>query len=681
MGRMNLMQRVSTAISVGLRVLRGTAAEDWNAWFGTASMRGLKTKAGTAINETSAMTISALYAALNFLGGVVASLPLRLRRNLPGGGSESATEHPLYGRLHAKANDSGLTAWQWIYSSLLHKYLWGNWWTWINRANFEMTPLMPDRTWIDARAPRIVHTRDNNGIELPLLDRRDVLLIPHISLGGVTGKGIVHYARESLGLMKAQDEFASGYFGSGIKAGGFVEADTNLNEETRIGLQKDFNEKYNGLGQAWKAIFLTGGAKWKPNELDAQKAQALESRQFSIAEISRWTGLSPHLLHDLSRATFSNIEELDLALVVFTLTPIVTQIEQAMNATFLDDRERAAGYYVKFDLKGLLRGNLQARTAFYTAMLDRGVYNADDVLALEDMNPQPGGLGRAYMLPLNMVNKSMIVGNTVPLNIDPSRMRNVTPSRIGIAAPQRYIAQRSSAQRRRITLAYTPLWESYAKDLLEQEAEAVHAGVRDWLANGLKAEFVTWLSTFYDSFRERIDKLSAPLLSSYAEAILPIAEQEAGSEADLKAQMDSFLSAKGGYRETFVLRHVRHSRGALAGAVTDAEDPEAAAEAVLEEWQEVRPEKLRMHECIRAENAFARNVFILSGITKLRWVAYGKSCPYCQALDGKVIEIQGSFLEPGDFQPDGAEEPLKVTSIRRHPPAHGGCDCSIEASL
>ena len=679
MGRMSLVKRVSTGVSTAIRIIRGTAAEDWTAYFGTGSMR-TKTKAGTRVNEYGALTISALFAALNFLGGVVASLPLRIRRTLPAGGSEPATDHPLYDRLHAKANDSGLTAWQWIYTSLFHKYLWGNWWTWLNRGSMDLTILLPDRTSLDPDE-RAVITHDVQGMRLPLIDRRDVLLIPHISLGGVMGKGIVHYARESLGLIKAQEEFASGFFGHGIKAGGFVEypPETAPKEDVRKGLQEDFNTKYAKLGESWKAIFLTAGGKWKPNEIDATKAQTLESRQFSIAEISRWTGLSPHLLHDLSRATFSNIEELDLALVVFTLTPIVTQIEQAMNVVFFNERERQT-LYVKFDLKGLLRGNLQARSQFYKEMLDRGVFNADNVLDLEDMNPQPDGLGKVYTLPLNMMNKKMIVG-TQPLSLKVESIRDVTPPRAGIAAPQRFVAQRTSAHRRRITIAYNPLWEAYAKQLLEEEAEGIRAGVRDWLSNNLVAEFVTWLGTFYDGFRDQINAQSAPLLSSYAEAILPIAEEEVGSDADLKAQMDAFLSGADGYHDTFVRRHLRHSQGSLRAAVTEAEDPEAAAEEVLEGWQELRPERLRLHESIRAESAFARNVFVLAGVTKLVSVSYGKSCPYCLALDGKVIEIQGAFLEPGDFQPEGAERPLTVTSIRRHPPYHDGCDCGIEASM
>jgi HK97 family phage portal protein len=639
-----------------------------------------KTRAGTNINEKSAMTISALYAALNFIGGVVASLPLRVRRVLPAGGSEPAVDHPLYDRLRAKPNSSGLTAWQWTYSSLLHKYLWGNWWTAVERPNMELTPLLPDRTYIDIRQPELVHTRDNNSKEI-LLPRGDVLLIPHVSMTGATGKGIVHYARESLGLIKAQDNFASQFFGAGIKGGGFVEIASGMKEENRKGLQNDFNEMYGQLGESWKAIFLTGGAKWHPNELDASKAQALESRLFSVAEISRWTGLPPHLLHDLSRATFNNIEELDLALVVFVLTPIVTQIEQAMNVTFFSERERRE-YYVKFELKGLLRGNLQARSGFYKDMLDRGVFNADNVLELEDMNPQPIGLGQIYMAPLNMVNKRMILG-TQPLQLKmaPPPLRDVTPKRARISAPGNIVFQRSSALRRKITIAYTKQWEAYAAQLLEEEIEAVRPGIEQWLGERSAGEFATWLDTLYLDFAKRIDELAAPLLSSYADAVLPIAQQEIGNDQDLEPQMQSFLSGAGGYRETFVRRHIKHSRGSLVTAVTDAEDPEAAAEEVLEDWLAARPERLRLHESIRSESAFARNVFVLGGIMMVRWVAYGKSCPYCLALDGMVVGIEEPFLSPGNFQPDGADKPLAVTSVRRHPPAHAGCDCGLEASF
>lgn len=664
---MNLLQRIA------LKVLRGTAHEDWMAYYGPRN--GRRTKAGPPISETSAMTISALYAALNFIAGVVASLPLRVYRNLRDGGKERALDHPLYDRLHTKANSTGLTAWQWVYTSILHKYLWGNWWTHAPR-DLELTPLLPDRTWIDPRTPMFVRTRDNTGSEV-ILDRRDVLLIPHVSLGGVTGRGVIHYARESLGLIKAQDEFASSFFGSGVKAGGFVQVPhgVTMDEKTREGLQKDFNEKYANLGESWKAIFLSGGAEWKPNEIDAQKAQALESRQFSIAEVSRWTGLSPHLLHDLSRATFNNIEELDLALVTFTLTPIVTQIEQAMNVTFFDDAQRQE-FYVKFELKGLLRGNLQARTQFYREMLDRGVFTADDVLELEDMNPQPDGLGQVYLVPLNMVNKRAVAG-PAPVLLEPGRMRNVTPGRLGISAPGRVVLQRSSALRRKLTIAYGKQWEAYTTRVVEEETRQLREGIKEWITERSAVEFVAWLEKFYDGFRERIGKLSAPLLTSYAGAILPVALEEVASEADVSPQYDAFVAE---YREGFVRRHIGRSRSELTAAVADVEDAGASAEELLQRWEESRPGIIQMHESIRAESAFARSAFALAGITKIRAVTYNHNCPYCEALDGRVIGMDEAFLSEGEFWPEGAERPLIVTSTHRHPPFHQGCDCGIEAS-
>jgi len=672
MGGMSLVKRVSTAF----RVLRGTAAEDWMAYFG--SNGGRKTKAGTVMHQTSAMTISALYAALNFIGGVMASLPLRVRRTLPTGGSEPAIDHPLYNRLHAKPNDSGLTAWQWIYTSLLHKYLWGNWWTAVNRrGGFELTPLLPDRTLIDIRAPGLVKTHDNNHMEITL-DRRDVLLIPHVSLGGVMGKGIVHYARESLGLIKAQDEFASTFFGSGVKAGGFVQVPTGqeMKEETRKGLQEDFNKKYGELGESWKAIFLTGGAEWNPNEIDAKKAQALESRQFSIAEVSRWTGLPPHLLHDLSHATYSNIEELDLALKMFVIVPNATQIEQAMNITFFDDRELAAGYFAKFELKGLERGNLEARTAFYTAMLDRGVFHADNVLALEDMNPQPDGLGKVYVMPLNMMNKKMVVGS-ISLELQPARMRDVSPSRAAISVSRTVLRGLISAERKRLTARYAIKWGEYSERLIADEAAALRVGIKQWLSERSAAEFVTWLGTFYDEFYSHIDEQVSPLLVQYSTDIIPVVLKEISSDADLTVEMQRFLAD---YRDGIVRRHIEHSSGQLAAALRDSEDAAIAAEETLQEWESARADRIRLHESVRSEGAFARAVFIGAGITKLVWSASPDSCPYCAALNGVVVGIEEPFVSEGDFQPEDVDRPLTITSTHRHPPLHAGCVCSIEAS-
>ena len=135
-----------------------------------------------------------------------------------------------------------------------------------------------------------------------------------------------------------------------------------------------------------------------------------------------------------------------IELVVYSLLSLTTQIEQSMNIAFFDEKERK-DHYIKFELKGLLRGDIKTRTEFYRAMLDRGVFNADDVLDLEDMNVQPKGIGKVYLVPLNMLNKEQVVG------LQQLTIENKDKSSIEKSAVQIF-QKRSSALRRKITISY-----------------------------------------------------------------------------------------------------------------------------------------------------------------------------------------------------------------------------------
>jgi HK97 family phage portal protein len=666
-----LIRRISNAIKA-FRSFEDYDEKKWQDW-----VRGPLTKAGTRVNEVSSLNISAVYAAVNFIASTIASLPKVIFRRIPSGGRVKAYEHPLYDRLHNKPNGSNMTAWQWIYTQLIHKYLWGNWYTYLDfksHQNRGLIPLLPDRTYQDPTDDSVYITHKKDGTQLRFPDSQ-ILHIPHFSLDGVKGKGVVHYARESLGITKALDEYAGHFFGNGTHQGGFVEIQGVMDDETRKGLQADFNEKYRGLGEAWKVIFLTGDAKFKPNEIDLARSQALESRQFSVLEVSRWLNLPPHVLRELTHATFSNIEEQALELVIYSLMPITTQIEQAMNIAFFDDEEREK-HYVKFELKGLLRGDLKARTEFYNAMLDRGVFNADMVLDLEDMNPQPDGLGQLYILPLNMVNKKLVV-SPQPLTIEAPRGAPETKRQT-----VQIVERRSGALRRKITIAYKKQFDSYGEKIIAEEVNAVRKAAKETLGARNMVDFLAWLDEFYPEFSKTIDTLAAPLLTSYSDAILPVALEEIASEANISAQYQAFQRE---YREYFVDRHVKSSTGQLKSIVSNAqENDEDIAEVVeqrLTEWEEKRGAKITMRESIRAESAFTRAAFAGAGISKIRSVSYGKSCPYCLALDGKIIGIDEYFLTKGEFQPDGADEPLIVTGNCSHPPYHDGCDCGIDAGI
>jgi len=678
---MKLTKRISRAI----RALRADDPGFDDKWW---EIHDNMTKAGTQVGEVSSLSISAVFAAMNILAGTVASLPKVVYRRLRTGGKERAFDHPLYDRLHNKPNDSGLTAWQWIYTSLFHKYLWGNWYTFIDRpshGNLRLMPLLPDRTWRDAANPDLYITKTNGKqVKLP---RSQMLHIPHISLAGFSGKGVIHYARESLGITKAMDEFAAGFFGHGTHPGGFVEIEGSMDDATRKSLQKEFNELYGGLGNIWKVIFMKN-SKFEPLEVDAEKAQALQSRQFGVVEVARWLNLPPHILRDLTRATYSNIEEQGIDLVVYSLLPLTTQIEQEMNIVFFDDAERK-DHLVKFELKGLLQGDIKTRTEFYKAMLDRGVFNADTVLDLEDMNPQPNQLGQSYFMPLNMVNKEMVVSSK-PTGIQGRSpiimLLNPNNNQLSFPETQRQLVlpeSRSISLRRRLTNAYKKKFDGYGQEVVGRETEAILAAIKETLSGRDTVEFLQWLDEFYESFGQEVDSLAAPLLSSYADAILPVAQDEINSDLDISTSYQSFEKD---YQGSLVERHLQSSKGQLRAVVIDAQKAEESeAEAVeerLAEWEEKRPGKISMRESIRGENAFARSVFALSGIVKIMSVALGsKPCPFCVALDGTIIGIDQVFLPKGDFQPDGAEAPLTVTHSCSHPPYHDGCECGLVASF
>ena len=195
-------------------------------------------------------------------------------------------------------------------------------------------------------------------------------------------------------------------------------------------------------------------------------------------------------------------------------------------------------------------------------------------------------------------------------------------------------------------------------------------------------EFNNWLENYYRDFGKEIDTLAAPLITDYAAAVLPVAQDEINSDFDISPQYQDFQRE---YKDYFIARYVKSSDGQLRAIARDAQEAgENEAEAIeqrLTEWEEKRPDKITMRETVRAENAFARSVFALSGISKIRSIAYGTNCPYCQALDGMVIGIDSFFLTKGNFQPEGAKEPLTVTSNCSHPPFHSGCDCGITANI
>jgi len=289
-------------------------------------------------------------------------------------------------------------------------------------------------------------------------------------------------------------------------------------------------------------------------------------------------------------------------------------------------------------------------------------------------------------LPLNMINKERAVTEELPT---PEEEMQAERIRAGLEIKREFemerrarqlVQKRTAALRRKITIAYKTKFEAYGKKIITAEVKAIRKAIKEMLGEKGATELQVWMDRFYPTFSERVDIASAPLLTSYADAIQPIALQEIGSEVDVSVQYNRFTAD---YRESFVKRHVDGSQGQLRAVIKDAEEQHLDVTEALEErltgWEEKRPSKIAERESIRAENAFTRSVFALAGITQLISMSGGKPCPFCEELSGKVVGIEQPFLSAGPFQPDGAAGPLNITSNHFHPPYHDGCECGIMA--
>lgn len=689
--------RMGARVRSAVNALRGQpmSFDEWMHISGNAFDAAGPSMAGPEVNAKTAMTLSAIFAAVNFYALTFAALPKVIyKKRADGKGRERAVDHPLYDRFKLKPNESEMTAFDLTYAQMAHKMLLGKFCTWVRGntyQNRELIMLNPLKTFRDHENPNIYKTVFNGKTtEIPSWQ---IIEVPHVTLDGQRGRGILHFARDSLGISLSLEEFAGRFFKQGTHTGGIVELTGKSDVAERKRVEASFNEKYSGLGKSWRTVFLQNG-KYHKDQSTPEQSQALESRKFSVEEAARWTNLPPHVLKDLSRATFSNIEHQGIELVTYSIMPIATQLEQAYDIGFFDAQERK-DHYTKFELKGLLRGDMKTRSEFYRMMLDRGVYNADHVLELEDENPQPDGLGQMFTLPMNVVDKKDIrdglsgSGSLMREKVLGSQERS---SRLATTEPRdtsRYPVETRSSHatsglnaRRQLSSRYERKFEQFAESVVAEEVDAVRAKVKSKLRGDSLDAFLADIDSFYESFRDRVVSRAQPIIDSYAHDLLPLALEESGSEEEQEQIIESFESFESEYIDNVAKRHIDSSVGQIKALAEDlqnqGEDIADGVEGRLDEWSERRPGKIVMHELDRAENAFSRQTWILTGVTKLMSVAYGSdTCPYCNALDGKVVGIEEAFLDGTPFQPDGAEAPLQTNGPRRHAPYHDGCVCGI----
>lgn len=366
---------------------------------------GYASSAGVEINEQTSLSCMAVYAAVRLLSETVGSLPGHVMRQTDVG-KEKALSHPLYALIHEQPNPEQ-TAMEWRETAMCHLLLRGNHYSEKQYDNggrlIALWPIHPDRVAIERaspNAPLIYRVSLPGGGEVRLGTDR-ILHLRGLGSNGITGWSPIAVARQTIGLAIAAQEYGARLFKNDTRPGGVLEHPGKLNPEAYKRLRASVEEQHQGLSNAHRMMILEEGMKWNQIGINPDDAQFLESRKFSVSEIARMFSIPPHFLRDLDRATFSNIEQQAIEFVMYTLRPWVIRFEQRFKIELLSPQDRVT-HFIKFNVDGLLRGDIASRYNAYHVAKQDGWINADEIRELEDLNPIPGGLGQDYWQPVNI---------------------------------------------------------------------------------------------------------------------------------------------------------------------------------------------------------------------------------------------------------------------------------------
>lgn len=351
------------------------------------------------------MQVSAVFACVRIIAETVASLPLNVYERLPDGGKTRAPTHPLYSVLHSYGNDE-MTAFSVRELLQTHLCLYGNAFAEIEYDAAGrirgLWPLRPDRVtpFRTPDGPIAYQVTLPNGQQV-ILPKDRIFSIVGFGGDGIKGASVLQMARESIALSIATERYGAKFFGNGARPGGVLEHPATMSQEAQDRLRSSWNEMHSGLDRAHRIAILEEGMSYKAIGLPPEDSQFLETRKFQIGEIARIFRIPPHMIGDLERATFSNIEHQSIEFVVHCIRPWLVRWEQSIQQQLFSDRDRPR-YFAEFNVDGLLRGDIKSRYEAYAIGRQNGWLSANMILTMENMDPI-GPDGDIYLVPLNMV--------------------------------------------------------------------------------------------------------------------------------------------------------------------------------------------------------------------------------------------------------------------------------------
>lgn len=379
---------------------------------------GHSTYAGEIVNQDSAMRVTAVWACVKLVSETLASLPLVLFKE-QGEGRQRAKDHSLYWIFRDGPNPYQDIV-QFCETMMIHALLRGNAYARIyfdNRGRVsELYIFPPDSITPVVENGQVFYDTTKDG-QTFRLKHTNVFHLRGPSLDGLIGMSPIDFAKETVGAAQAMVKHGGGVWKNGARIGGVLTHPGKLTPAGLQNLKSSWNSQSTGPTNSGGTAILENGVKYESITMTFEQSQYIEQRKLSRADIASIFHVPPHMIGDLERATFSNIEQQSLEFVTYTLRPWFVRWEAAIKSRLLNDDERKI-YKAEFNADALLRGDFLSRQNGLAIQRQNGIINIDEWRALENRNPLPDNAGQEYLVPMNMH----------PAGTDPEPQSEPTPT-------------------------------------------------------------------------------------------------------------------------------------------------------------------------------------------------------------------------------------------------------------
>ena len=356
-----------------------------------------------SFDTDKALTLTAVWCAIRLLSESVSSLPISVYTKRNNGDKLEDTKSPIYKLIKYKPNyyQNKITFFEFIMLSICTD---GNGYAQIVRNNsgtpVQLLCIDPEKVTVVVNNNELFYQVNDGRV----LDSADMLHIKTITDDGVTGLSPIDQCAKALKWSESLEEFGSTFFSNGAKPSSILQTDRALSDTALQRLKTSFNNNYGNLKNSNSTIVLEEGLSFKPISISPEQAQFLSSRQFSIEEVARIFNVPPHLLKDLSKSSFNNIEMQNQEFLTFTLMPYITRIEEEMNLKLFRTNELGKTF-VEFNVNGLLRGDVKSRTEAYKTAITNGYMSINEVRQKENMNSIEGGDKHFMQMNMTTIDK------------------------------------------------------------------------------------------------------------------------------------------------------------------------------------------------------------------------------------------------------------------------------------